>query len=57
MVQIIGMDMNAVTNWEKGRTKPCRKNLAKVMDFMEIEESKRKNIEPVNNQKKTYSCT
>ncbi|MCK5643501.1 MAG: transcriptional regulator, partial [Gammaproteobacteria bacterium] len=33
--RIIGVVTDTVTNWEKCRTKPCRKNLHKIVQFLE----------------------
>ncbi|MFX0066100.1 MAG: helix-turn-helix domain-containing protein [Candidatus Hermodarchaeota archaeon] len=41
IARIIGVSTDTVTNWEKGRTKPCRKTLVKLMDVMKVEESKK----------------
>jgi DNA-binding XRE family transcriptional regulator len=35
VAKIIGVDVNTVTNWEKGRFKPCKECLGKVMEFLE----------------------
>jgi DNA-binding transcriptional regulator YiaG len=34
VAEIIGVDVNTVTNWEKGRYKPCRENLGRVEGFL-----------------------
>jgi len=34
VARIIGVSTDTVTNWEKGRTKPCRGNLRKIQEFL-----------------------
>jgi len=35
VVRIIGVSNDTITNWEKGRTKPCGKNTRKIELFLE----------------------
>jgi len=35
VARIIGVSTDTVTNWEKGRTKPCRKSMGKIELFLE----------------------
>jgi len=34
VAEIIGVTPDTITNWEKGRTKPCRKNLRRIEEFL-----------------------
>ena len=35
IARIIEVSTDTITNWEKGRTKPCRKNTRKIELFLE----------------------
>ncbi len=35
VARIMGVTPNTITLWEKGRTKPCKKNLRKIEEFLE----------------------
>jgi len=36
VARIIGVSTDTITNWEKGRTKPCRKNTSKIEQFLAV---------------------
>ncbi len=36
VAKIIGVSTDTITNWEKGRTKPCKKNFEQIERFLEI---------------------
>jgi DNA-binding XRE family transcriptional regulator len=38
VAKIIGVSTDTIINWEKGRTKPCRKNTRKIGLFLERKE-------------------
>ena len=35
VARIVGVSTDTITNWEKGRTKPCRRNTRKIDLFLE----------------------
>jgi DNA-binding transcriptional regulator YiaG len=38
VARMIGVSADTITNWEKGRTKPCRRYISEIKLFLEVEE-------------------
>jgi len=38
VARLIGVAIDTIANWEKGRTKPCKRNARKIELFLERQE-------------------
>jgi len=36
VARFVGVSIDSILNWEKGRTKPSRENLRKIKEFLKI---------------------
>ncbi|MGB7055174.1 MAG: helix-turn-helix transcriptional regulator [bacterium] len=44
VARMIGVSTDTITLWEKGRTKPCRKNTGKIELFLEASAQLRQDV-------------
>lgn len=55
IARIIEVSTDSITNWEKGRTKPYRKNVSKIELFLETSSPTFQDAID-NKQAKSYGC-